>query len=154
MSVVINDTTLGQLQVTGLVEASCVNEMTNEELVNALPGLLTPFLPLALSGVVTGTETPPQTDRNKLWLRLFVDGAIAGLYAFQGDAWNPLYLLAPGQVVWITGDSNIPPKGFTVILPDDGTIPNYVIAGLTARYIPLQSGSGYAYFAVRFSGFI
>lgn len=153
MSIVIQDTIDGVLQVAALVESINLNELTNEELVKLLPKLLVAKLPIKVSGVVIGTETPSEGDRDKLWLRRDVRGEFVGLYAFQGANWHPFYDVADGETRWFVGNSNFPPPGWTFIDVNDGVVPTYIATGLRGQYIPLSSGPGFGYYAARFSGF-
>lgn len=104
------------------------------------------------SGLVVSQSEPSDDDRGKLWLRRDSSGGVIGLYAFQGGNWERLYNYAPGQIIWMTQNSENIPKGFTLIEVGDATLPSAVVTTLMAQYIPNPLG-GYYYFAVRYSAF-
>lgn len=153
MSVVIQDTIVAPLKVIESARQRCVNEMSNEQFLYALPQLLVSQYPVSVSGVIVGVEQPSTADRDKLWIRRDVRGNIVGQYLFQISGWKPFYNLAPGETVELRGDSNYPPDGFTPIIPGYAGIPEDQVNYYVSKSLPLSLGSGFqVYFAV-FSGY-
>jgi len=122
------------------------------EFIKDLPNLLSVEVPTSVSGVIVGSSYPTETDRDKVWYRRDSAGNLIGTYAFQAGSWRPLYQLAPGQILWLYGDSSDIPEGFIMIDVGDPRIPALVVNTLMPQYIPNGSG-GYEYFAVRWAGY-
>lgn len=151
MPKIIDNVVRGALRVNGLPELNCFRSFA--DFIKALPELLSVEVPEGAYGVTVGADEPGEQDRTKLWVRRDNSGGLIGLYAFQGGAWKPLYGPVPGEVKFIFGDSNIPPEGWEVILPGDGTMPSEVVNRLVSTYVPNVGTGGYYYFAVRYVGF-
>lgn len=149
----IRDTIRGAIKLNSLPERATFK--TWEEFIKALPGFLSVEVPSsAISGVVVSSSAPTEDERDKLWFRRSVAGSFVGIYAFQGGAWERFYMYAPGEVVWLTGNSNNPPKGFRVIESGEPTLPAAVVNAITAQYVPISTpGAGFAYYAALFIGY-
>lgn len=145
----INDVVRGLLVAT-VPERLCFNSMA--DLLRALPDLLSVEVPSSTGSLVVSSSDPGEDQRGKLWLRTTNSGGIIGLYVFQGGKWNPFYQFAPGQVMWLYGDSANIPEGLLLIEAGDDVVPAPVVAHLVPQYLP-NGGGGYSYFAVRYIGF-
>jgi len=147
----IRDTIRGAIKLNGLPERAVFTSW--EEFIKALPQYLSVEVPAsAISGVVVSSSAPTEDERDKLWFRRNVAGSFVGVYAFQGGAWERFYTYAPGEVVWLTGNSASPPTGFRVIESGEPSLPTAVVNNITAQYVPI-SGGGFAYYAALFIGY-
>lgn len=151
MPIVIRDVVTGALKLNGLPDRECFKSWI--DFLQRIPDLFSVEIPNTLGGVISQQGEPNEDSRGKLWLRLDGSGRILGLYAFQDGKWQPFYSYPEGAVIWMTGNSNQVPVGFTLIEPGDATIVSGVVSALVAQYIPISGGPGYAYFATRFTGF-
>lgn len=147
----IQNTVASALKVIALPERACFT--TWQEFIESIPRFIGVEVPDSVSGVVVSSTPPGEGSRDKIWFRRDNNGSFLGIYAFQNGAWRPLYQFAPGQVIWMVGDSDNPPEGFTVIVAGDPTMPNSTALGIMAQYIPNPIGPGFNYFAVRYSGY-
>lgn len=150
MSVVIQDVVRGALKVDNLPDRACFTSF--EELLQALPTFLSVEVPTSVSGTLVSREPPSEDDRDKIWYRRNSSGAFVGTYAFQNGQWRPLYQFAPGQIIWMYGNSARVPEGFVLIQEGDTMLLSSVVNALKSTYISDGAG-GYSYFAVRYVGF-
>lgn len=123
------------------------------DFVKGLPSMLAGEIPSSLIGVVVSKNAPSEDDRERVWYRVDSSGNYVGIYGFQAGSWQRLYDFAPGQVIWVTGDSANLPPGFTLISTGLVNLPSQTIDGLMAQYIPNLTG-GYGYFAMLFTGYV
>lgn len=154
MPAIIQDNVKGALKLNALPERTCFTSF--QDFVEQLPNFLSVEVPASVSNVVIGPSVPSQDDIDKLWVRRDVNGNFIGFYAFQNGAWRPFYnLVTQGavQIIWLYGDSNTPPDGFTFIDTGDPVISPTVVVALKGQYVPNPLGGGFAYYAARFSGF-
>lgn len=124
-----------------------------QDFLTKYPDMLAVDIPSALMGAVVSKDEPAEDSRDKLWVRRDGSGNFVGMYAFQAGRWMPVYNTVPGEVIWMYGDSNYLPEGFTLILNDSNTVDSNTANALMARYVPLNLG-GYSYFAVLFTGYV
>lgn len=150
MPKVIQDVVQGAVKLVGLPDRARFTSF--RDFLEQLPQMLSVELPRGISGVIVSAQAPTEDDRNRVWIRRDTSGSFLGIYTFQDGKWKKLYNFVDGQIVWITGDSDILPDDFVLVDTGDATIPSYVVNALKAQYVPKATGSGYAYFAVRFSG--
>ena len=151
MSIVIRNTIRGALKLNGLVDRECFTSW--QQFLESFPSLMSVEVPENFGGVIAQSAEPSDDDRGKLWLRLDASGNFLAPYVFQGGKWEVLYSFAPGQVIWMTGNSTQVPRGFLLIDTGDQTIPSQVVTQLKNLYLPGSGGGFFAYFAVRFVGF-
>ena len=147
---VISETVKGAIKINSLLDRECFTSW--QDFVEALPRLLAVEVPVSISGVIIAKDPPGEDDRDKLWIRRDGAGNIVGFFLFQNGDWNPFYLFAPQQVIWVYGDSRNVAKGFVLIDTGDAEISSNTVAALRAQYVPNLTG-GFEYFAVRFVGF-
>lgn len=149
---IIEDVVQGAIKLVGVPERACFR--TWQEFIESLPRYLGVEVPASVSGVVVGPDSPSEDDKNKVWFRRDPSGVFLGIYAFQNGAWRPLYNYAPGEVIWIAGDSNAVPAGFTLIEKGDPTMPSDVVNAIVGQYVRVSGDpNSYLYFAVRYSGY-
>jgi hypothetical protein len=145
-----SDVVAGAIKLLGIPERACYN--TFKEFIEALPKMLGVEIPSSVSGVIVGSETPGEDDRNKIWFRRDTGGNFLGIYAFQGGAWHPLIEFRPTSVYWEIGDSANVPAGYSLIDANSSGIPSDVRNAIMAHYVPNNSG-GYSYYAMQYVGF-
>lgn len=150
---VIQNTVASALHVIALPERACFT--TWREFIESIPQFIGVEVPASVSGVIVGAAPPGEGDRDKIWFRRDNSGAFLGIYAFQNGAWRKLIQTLDGveQIFWVVGDSENPPDGFTVIQEGDITMPPSTVLGIRSQFLPNPIGSGFNYFAMRFSGY-
>ena len=147
----IQNVILGALKLLGIPERACFQNW--QQFVEAIPQYFAVEVPQSITNVIVGSTAPSEDDRDKIWYRRDNNGSFLGVYAFQNGAWRPFYSLVPDSVTWTWGNSNSIPDGFILIEQGDSTIPSTVVNFLVGQYIPLPSGPGYQWFAIRFVGY-
>lgn len=142
---------MAKVRLLGFPERCKFNSL--QEFLTKYPDMLAVDIPSSLFGAVVSKDEPGEDGRDRLWVRRDGSGNYVGTYAFQAGKWRPVYNTVPGEIIWLYGDSNYVPEGFTLIQTgDDAVVDSTTAAALMARYVPLPTG-GYSYFAVLFTGY-
>lgn len=145
---VVVNTMQGALKLLGLPERAQFTDLTS--FVKWLVDSLIVEVPIEALGVIFSDTAPEESARDSVWINRRSNGEISGVFVFQLGKWRPLYLPAPGQFYWVSGDSQNYDPDFTVILAGDDVIPPEVVTNLMNEYVPDGAG-GYSKFAVRYS---
>lgn len=136
-----------KVDVLEFPEGKCAN------VVNDIAKYLGVVIPANITNIFLGSSSPTEDDRDKLWVKRDVNGRVDGLYVYTVGAWRPLYNFAPGQVIWIIGDSRKVPEGFKIIDVNNGLVTSSVRDRVESQYIKDSTNTYYIYYATLFVGF-
>lgn len=148
----MSDVIRGAIKIDGLLEAQCFTSW--EDFVKSLPNLLSVEVPVSVTNVTIGNLQPSEDERDHLWFRKDASGSFVGLYLYAQGAWRKIFPV-DGEIVWVYGDSRVPPAGYTVIDTGDAYITAAVVTHLKQFYSETTVGGStfYKYYAARYSGF-
>lgn len=146
----IEDVIKGAIKINGNLDRQCFSSW--REFLETLPNLLAVEVPRGASSLLVGREEPGEEDRNKLWARQDSNGAFLGLYAFQNGGWRPFYNYVQNEIIWMFGNSDTIPDGFTLVEVGDPVIPSSVVNAIRGQFIP-GANNNFIYFAVKYTGF-
>jgi len=138
----------GAIKVAGVPDSACFTNFP--ELLRSLEQYLLVQIPnQTFSNVVISVQQPGSADVDKIWWRLSNSGSFIGIYGFANGIWN-LVFPAPQQIIWVYGDSDNPPPGYSFDLVASVLSPA-VYTSLSATFLPAGVGP-YEYFPVVFVG--
>lgn len=134
----VADVVIGALKIKGVPETFCFESMT--ELLKSLPQFFVVELPLSLTNVVTGSQTPNEDETNKIWNRRTGSGASKGLWVFSSGKWVLAQGVPTGVIEWWYAADGKAPDGYKKIDAAYSGLPLVVRNQLIASYI--QDGAG------------
>lgn len=158
---VITQTVLGALKPLGIPQNACYESFS--QLMKDLPNWFAVEIPENISNVVVSVTEPGEDSRGKVWYRISGTGVFIAQYMFFNGTWKRLYQYAPGEIIWMAGDSrNIGNIGtdlepFELITASTPTtVPSGARTAIRAQYIassPATTPEHFVYFAVVYVGY-
>lgn len=158
---VISQSVLGALKSTGVPQNACYESFA--QLLKDLPNWLTVEVPATISNVVVSVTEPGEDSKGKVWYRISGTGAFVAQYLFFNGSWKRLYSYAPGQVIWMSGNSSQVGVPGTDLEPFElitatgpSSVPSTARVAIRAQYVesnPVTSPEQFLYYAVVYVGY-
>lgn len=120
------DVIRGALKLDSFLEGKCFTSWA--DFVAAIPSMFSVEVPSGITNVTISNQSPSDTDRDHLWIKVDGSGSFLGFFIYTSGAWQQIYP-APNQLFLMYGDSRYPPAGYTVAT-DDPNISATMLANL------------------------
>lgn len=103
--------------------------------------------------IVSGWIVPSTDDTGRMWARFDQNRNWLGWFAFVKGKWRRVYNYRSDEIIWLVGNSNDIPEGFSLI-SNTSQLSLAIRNEILSRYVETSPGSGvYSYFAVRWIGY-
>lgn len=141
--------TRAEIKIDGLPDDYAYTDMRS--FIEFLVDHLVVDIPNEITNVVMSATQPGDNERDSVWLRRNNAGSFIGIYLYSNGAWSQFFP-APGEIVWLRGDSRNPPAGYRVIESGTPGFTDYEVAFYTNKYLQKEGDTYYIYYAATFTG--